>query len=272
MVKSFGGALVVVAAGGVVAQPAAKEEAKTDARALHPTITEVLYAVPGGKRGDADKDGTRSATGDEFIELVNPHDKPIDLKGYVLTDGAPTPGEATDGKPADGKGKGPDESERRMRFEFPDCELAPGGVVVVFNGFGSSPVGPCGDAEKCPEPNPQFGGAKVFSMKAANEYQALSNQHDLVLLIAPDGTPVECIAWDNRQGAPETPKGKNEKQGPVRDKHALVEGARTERAPKGAGSVERVKAGAPFTPHEDIDTSGSLYSPGRFPPVPATGK
>lgn len=51
----------------------------------HPLITEILYAVP-TKGGDADQDGQRSATGDEFIELINPHDRPINLKGYVLSD------------------------------------------------------------------------------------------------------------------------------------------------------------------------------------------
>ena len=52
----------------------------------HPLITEVLYAVPSGDRGDANGDGTRDAVGDEFIELVNLHDRPIQLKGYTLMD------------------------------------------------------------------------------------------------------------------------------------------------------------------------------------------
>ena len=49
----------------------------------HPLITEILYAVPKGDAGDANQDGKRSPTGDEFVELINPHDKPINLKGYV---------------------------------------------------------------------------------------------------------------------------------------------------------------------------------------------
>src|SRR5262245_25585994 len=76
----------------------------------HPLISEVLYAVPSGPRGDANADGVRDAIGDEFIELVNPHDKPIQLKGYKLLDadawspGAPKPtkpGDASTAKPAD---------------------------------------------------------------------------------------------------------------------------------------------------------------------------
>lgn len=57
----------------------------------NPLITEVLFDVPGGVAGDANGDTKRSATGDEFIELINPHDRPINLKGYMLTDAAGWP-------------------------------------------------------------------------------------------------------------------------------------------------------------------------------------
>ncbi len=78
----MGAALLVVSlvafCSAAAAQPPVKEP--------HPLITEILYAVPPGAAGDAGQDGKRSATGDEFIELFNPHDKPINLKGYVLVD------------------------------------------------------------------------------------------------------------------------------------------------------------------------------------------
>mgnify|MGYP000364263502 CR=1 FL=1 len=35
----------------------------------HPLICEILYSVPKGEEGDADQNGSRSATGDEFIEI-----------------------------------------------------------------------------------------------------------------------------------------------------------------------------------------------------------
>src|SRR5690606_27204449 len=38
----------------------------------HPQITEVLFNVPSGAKGDANGDGERDATGDEFIEIANP--------------------------------------------------------------------------------------------------------------------------------------------------------------------------------------------------------
>src|SRR5205823_6103778 len=73
----------------------------------HPLISEVLYAVPSGERGDANADGKRDAVGDEFIELVNPHDRPIQLKGYTLMDadayapGAAKPDASPPPKPSD---------------------------------------------------------------------------------------------------------------------------------------------------------------------------
>lgn len=63
----------------------------------HPMICEILYSVPKGIEGDADGNGTRSATGDEFIEIYNPHSRPIELKGYVLSDAAPLTGPESDG-------------------------------------------------------------------------------------------------------------------------------------------------------------------------------
>ena len=49
----------------------------------HPMITEVLFAVPTGDGGDASGDGSRHVSGDEFIELVNPHDKAIQVATSV---------------------------------------------------------------------------------------------------------------------------------------------------------------------------------------------
>jgi hypothetical protein len=93
----------------------------------HPLITEVLYAVPNATGGDANLDGVRHASGDEFVELFNPHDKPIQLFGYSLSDRNP-----------EGKGQ--------FKFTFPAFELPPGAVAVVFNGFEAawSEVGPVG--------------------------------------------------------------------------------------------------------------------------------
>jgi len=149
----------------------------------HPIITEVLYAVPSGPGGDASKDGTRDAAGDEFIELVNPHDKPIQLFGYTLTD-------------SQEPGKG------QMRFAFPAIELPAGGVVVVFNGLNGTLAAPAGDSRTPPSSGHEgFSGALVFSMRNANSRVALGNSGDHVVLTAPDGVNIQRVWWNEDPSA-----------------------------------------------------------------------
>jgi hypothetical protein len=160
--------IAILAAGAAAAPPVAYP---------HPLITEVLYAVPTGSAGDANADGSRDATGDEFVELVNPHDRPIQLKGYTLRDRNP-----------DDKGG--------VRFTFPAMELKPREVVVVFNGLNARWTGPVGDSDKAPAgPSERFGGAHVFTMRAASEMHGFGNGGDWVLLAAPDSKPVQCVTW-----------------------------------------------------------------------------
>lgn len=154
----------------------------------HPLITEVLYAVPSGPAGDANRDGRREVAGDEFIELINPHDRPIQLFGYALTD-------------SQEPGKG------QLKFTFPALELAPGGVVVVFNGHASTFAGPVGDGKSPPvATDPAFGGAWVFTMRNASGKVALGNSGDHVLLTAPDGTRVQRVWWSETPVAPSAPE------------------------------------------------------------------
>ncbi len=245
--------------------------------APHPMITEVLAAVPSGPRGDANGDGLRDAIGDEFIELVNPHDKPIQLKGYMLVDsdawapGAAKPGSAakpTPGaKPADkpaaatpddkpavpARDPGTDSTRAELRFVFPEMELKPGQVVVVFNGYHQKFTGPVGDAAKAPTgPNDKFHDAMVFSMKNESPYAALANEADFVLLVAPDGKPIHVVKW-----------GKASKNPP---KDTLV----TEEAPASIGSVQRDGAHGKLVAHRDLkgDLAGTYCSPGVFSMTP----
>lgn len=89
-------------------------------------INEILFDPPGGDPGDANGDGTRSASEDEFIEFVNDSDQEVDLSGYTLYD-------ATNldlGEP---------------RHTFPDGTIVPaGGVYVLFGG--GAPSGDFGNA------------------------------------------------------------------------------------------------------------------------------
>ncbi len=148
----------------------------------HPVITEVLYAVP-TKVGDANRDGTRDSAGDEFIELINPHDRPINLKGYSVSDS--------------GEGKA------RFKFTFPAVSLEPGQVVVVFNGSDAKMTGPVGDAKLAPtEGHPGFHGALVFNAKMPSSRASWANKSDYALLNAPNGSPLECVYWGDEKKPP----------------------------------------------------------------------
>jgi len=208
----------------------------------HPLITEVLYAVPSGDKGDANADGVRSATGDEFIELVNPHDKAIELGGYVLTDAEPMP---RPDEPAPNK-----DSDNRLRFVFPKLTLPPGGVVVVFNGFESRMKAPVGDTTAAPKTgHPSMHGAYVFSMKVETKYAALSNSGDCAMLISPAGVPLQCIKWAE-----------------MPEKMPKETALATEVAPESRGSVQRETKDGAFVAHRTLvgPHAGELFSPGRF--------
>jgi hypothetical protein len=200
----------------------------------HPLITEVLYAVPTGDAGDANGDGVRDTNGDEFIELVNPHDRPIRLGGYTLSAKAP--------------GGGGDKSKYKvLKFTFPPLELKPGEVVVVFNGHEQKWKTPPGDLTRTAAPDSGFSGARVFTMGVESARMGLANKADYVLLTAPSGEKVECVKW----GEIKTPEGVK-----------LVE-----EAPDAKGSVTRLTTTGPLEPHPNVD--GKRFSPGRFPLVRA---
>jgi hypothetical protein len=199
----------------------------------HPLITEVLYAVPTGDAGDANGDGVRDTNGDEFIELVNPHDKPIRIGGYVLSGKAP-------------EGKNGKSTYKSLRFTLPPLELKPGEVVVVFNGHDQKWKTPPGDLTRTAAPDPGFSGARVFTMAVESARVGLANKADYVLLTAPSGEKVECVKW----GEIKPPEGVK-----------LVEEAPD--AGGGKGSVTRLTATGPLEPHPSVD--GKRFSPGRFP-------
>lgn len=207
----------------------------------HPVITEVLFAVPGGNAGDANGDGKRHVSGDEFVELYNPHDRPIQLRGYKLTDS----------NPAD-KGQ--------VRFVFPALELPAGGLVVVFNGFQSSWFGPVGDEKAAGvSGNERFGGAWVFTMKATSQYVAFSNSGDQVLLTAPDGTAVHRVSW----GEVKDQSAFDEVE-PLLDDKAMTSG----KASVQRDSLARV---AGFRVHTDLPFANGgerVFSPGYWESLP----
>ena len=156
----------------------------------HPLVTEILYAVPkdasDDSLGDASGDGSRDATGDEFIELINPHDEPIDLAGYVLTDAHP-------------------KDKNRFEFVFPELTLEPGQAVVVFNGKDQSFGTSTGSADDAGRPQTEFNDAYVLSADNDNRFIGLANKGDGVALWAPDGSPICYVWWGSSSAQP--PKG-----------------------------------------------------------------
>jgi hypothetical protein len=199
----------------------------------HPLITEVLFAVP-TSGGDANKDGTRHPTGDEFIELTNPHGQPINLAGYRLTD----------------RHRG---EKGRFSFTFPNLILQPGQTAVVFNGLDATWTGPVGDTHRAPPgPNPLFEGAFVFTAGVSSRYLALANEADLVLLENALHVPVHVVVWGNPD------------QAPPADAHHTDTISSIPRA-----SVQRTSASGAMVAHDRID--GQTCSPGvAYPQAPST--
>jgi hypothetical protein len=84
-------------------------------------INEYLADPPDGASGDSNRDGTRDATQDEFVEIVNTTNSTLDISGFTLSDSS------------------------AVRFTFPPgTRVPPGEAVVVFGG--GSPAGPFGNA------------------------------------------------------------------------------------------------------------------------------
>jgi hypothetical protein len=179
------------------AQPARANSSAWKPAFPHPLISEVLFAVPSGSDGDQTKDGVRSATGEEFVELCNPHDRPIELRGYRLVEG-----QVQTRRNQQRESQPSSEIERdtdRLDFTFPALTLQPGEVVLVFSGFETSIAGSVGTREKAGEKNDDFAGAYVFSFEASTKYVALSNSNDMVQLLSPSGDGVHALAWDFRK-------------------------------------------------------------------------
>lgn len=134
----------------------------TSAAAADLVINEILADPPDGGEGDANADGVREPSDDEFVEIVNTSPAPICLAGWTL-------GDATDPE----------------RHVFPlGAALAPGRALVVFGG--GVPTG-------------RFGGANV-QWAAFGGRLNLSNEGDVLTLRDATGTVAEQISWGDCAG------------------------------------------------------------------------
>ncbi|MGH6912368.1 MAG: lamin tail domain-containing protein, partial [Geminicoccales bacterium] len=125
-------------------------------------IAEILADPPHGPRGDANGDGRRDPSEDEFVEIVNTGSAPICLSGWALGD-----------------------AENPERHVFPLARpLEPGQTLVVFGG--GVPTG-------------EFGGARVRTAAFAGRLN-LNNAGDVLTLRDADDRVVTQISWGDCGG------------------------------------------------------------------------
>ncbi len=217
----------------------------------HPVITEVLYAAPGEEPSDPNLDGIPDSAGDEFVEIMNPHDKPIEITGYMIVD------KAGYAERADTRKAGAKKAKRRgLRFVFPAQRLEPGEIAVVFNGYQARMKGPVGDAARPAGRHPQFHDAYVYTMRNSSRARTFSNGGDFAALLAPGGAPIDVVTWGKDGDEPTAPP-----DGAVR----------SEESPRAAKcSVQRLSADSELIPHLEINDEAC--SPGFIPPAPPPKK
>lgn len=134
-------------------------------------INEFLADPPDGLSGDANHDGVRSASADEFVELVNTTTHDIDISNYKLLS------RGTNGI-----------STLRHKFTVPTV-LSAGTAAVVFGG---------GNLDST---NREFGGAIVT--KASTGSLSLSNSSGSIVLATNDDIEVSTVTYgaDTNVGA-----------------------------------------------------------------------
>ncbi len=124
-------------------------------------INEYLADPPDGLAGDANGDGVRDAAQDEFVEVVNRTDAPVNVGGYSVSD-------------ADS-----------VRFTFPSGTVIPAGEVAVIFG-GGTPAGEFGNAQA---------NGLVFTAALS-----LNNGGDTITLKNALSTTIESIVFGSTEG------------------------------------------------------------------------
>jgi uncharacterized protein (TIGR03437 family) len=160
--------LVVGVGAGETTLVASAGEARAEAR-LSVTertlvINEFLADPPDGPAGDANRDGVRDGSADEFVELVNGSGEALDLGGWTLRT-----------RPAGG-------ANEAVRHTFPPgASLPAGDAFVVFGGGNVVPD------------DPAFGGAQVA--RSSTGALALSNAGLTILVRDGAGNLVTQLAY-----------------------------------------------------------------------------
>ncbi len=134
-------------------------------------INEILADPPSNNGdempGDANGDGTRSASEDEFIEFVNISHNAIDISGWQLLD---------------------TNSVRTLRHIFPSNTIVPaGGALVLFGG--GKPTGDFGGSIV------QTASTGALSITNSNEELRLVDLNNDTVLVAGIGNTVTQMSW-----------------------------------------------------------------------------
>ena len=132
-------------------------------------INELLADPPDGLNGDANRDGVRDTSADEFVELVNSTAQDIDLGGYQLQSRSLTATNDT------------------LRHRFPQGTTLFAGTAIVVFGGGSPNAS-----------NPVFGGSQI--VKASSGGLSLVNGGGVVTLRNPAGEIVTSVAYGSAFG------------------------------------------------------------------------
>lgn len=136
---------------------------------LSVVLNEILADPPDGIAGDANHDGTRSSTQDEFIEIVNASTSDLNIGGFQITTRGSSSGADT------------------VRHTFAvNTIVAPGTAIVVFGGA---------QAATFSATHPAFAAALVVT--ASTGGLSLTNGGSVVKLLDPAGATVEGLVYGN---------------------------------------------------------------------------
>ena len=124
-------------------------------------INEYLADPPDGPDGDANGDGTRSTSQDEFIEIINRTGTPLDIGGFTVSDA------------------------ESVRFAFPAQTILPAGESAVIFGGGS--------------PRGEFGNAAINNLVFTANL-SLNNGGDSITLRDNSGASLESITFGAGEG------------------------------------------------------------------------
>lgn len=127
-------------------------------------INEYLADPPDGMAGDANGDGTRDSTQDEFVELVNSGSVPLNIGGFTISDST------------------------QVRFTIPPGKIIPAGEAAVVFG-GGNPQGPFGNAAA---------NGLVFTVGGSG--LSLNNAGDSILVRDPQGATVASVTFGSAEG------------------------------------------------------------------------